>query len=155
MGVRLAISRDLHEHTGALIHDAGEGKLSLVTKSNEIASLTPLFIFRFRKEIKTNKLYKVIGFSPEEFEEFNRLYMICCDITEAHDQAQAQRATLSTPDDLKKDIAAAKKLLEIVHTRQKLLDNQHQQQKKNNHEMRLQQLKQSNDIASKVRKTVA
>ncbi len=82
-------------------------------------------VVRFRNEVKVALLSKVVGFSQDEFDELERLYKRCCNVTEAHDPAQAKNAPIPTPQELASDIADGKKLLlETIPNRQKRMEQQ-------------------------------
>jgi energy-coupling factor transporter ATP-binding protein EcfA2 len=78
--------------------------------------------FRFRTYINLKNLEHVVGFSQAECDEINRLHKRCCDITEAHDPALGQHATVATPAELGTDLAATKALVEMIKSRRKQID---------------------------------
>jgi energy-coupling factor transporter ATP-binding protein EcfA2 len=78
-------------------------------------------VFRFRSYIKLKDLNKVVGFTQVECDEINRLFKICCEVTEAHDPAQGKQASTKEPKDLKADIDATTLLLSTLRARQKLI----------------------------------
>lgn len=68
-------------------------------------------VFRFRTYVNLKGLDSVICFSKTECQELNRLFKKCCDITDAHDKAQAKQASIPTPSELRKDIDDTNALL--------------------------------------------
>lgn len=82
-------------------------------------------VFRFRSYVDIKKLDGVVGFSPIECAELQRLVQRCHDVTDAHDPAQAKQAAIPVPADLAADIAAAKKLLAEIRIRRKAATGLH------------------------------
>ena len=77
-------------------------------------------VVRFRSyvDLKKEKLQRVIGFNQTEFDEIQRIFKKCCNITDAHDHPASKQAATPTPDDLQKDIEATENLLNTIRARQ-------------------------------------
>jgi hypothetical protein len=76
-------------------------------------------VFRYRSYIKLKDLSRVVGFPQSECNEVARLFKRCCDVTDAHDQAQGKQASVPEPKELQDDINATKQLLVSIRARQK------------------------------------
>lgn len=76
---------------------------------------------RFSNYVNIKSVEKVVGFSRAEFDELKRLFAVCSDVTEAHDNASGANKAVPLPDQLKQDIAAAEHLVAMVTARQKTI----------------------------------
>ncbi len=74
-------------------------------------------VTRFRTYIELKNLDKVIGFKKDECDELKRIYKKCCNVTDAHDKAQAKQSPGPAPEELLKDINDTKVLLESIRSR--------------------------------------
>lgn len=64
-------------------------------------------VYRYRSQIKTGYLTRLVGFTSAECAEYLRLLKKCHDVTAAHDPASGKQARVPTPSELLADIAAA------------------------------------------------
>lgn len=74
-------------------------------------------VFRFRRKIAVSSLTKVLGLSQTECDEVLRLYQRCHNLIDGHDSPSGLHVAPPEPDDLDKDIAATKKLIEVIRNR--------------------------------------
>jgi len=76
-------------------------------------------VFRYRSYVDIKKLDGVVGFSGNECKELQRIVQRCHDVTDAHDPAPGKQAAVPEPNELERDLVAAKKLLEEIRARRK------------------------------------
>jgi len=76
-------------------------------------------VFRYRSYVNIKKLDGVVGFQQSECRELQRLVQRCHDVTDAHDPAPGKQSMIPDPEDLAKDIIAAKQLLSQIRARRK------------------------------------
>lgn len=72
---------------------------------------------RFKDYIDVKRLSKVVGLQQTEVDELFRLNQRCHDVIEAHDPASAKDQPPPTPEELKKDIADLRALVDTVNAR--------------------------------------
>ncbi len=72
---------------------------------------------RFRDYIDVKRLAEVVGLQQTEVDELFRLNQRCHDVVEAHDPASAKDDPPPTPDELKRDIADLRALVNAVKVR--------------------------------------
>jgi hypothetical protein len=83
-------------------------------------------IQRYRDWIRVDNLKGAVGFTELEFQEIDRLHKIACGVTEAHDRSSAKNSPVPGPDQLAKDIASLKTLIEDIKKRRKTVVSQAQ-----------------------------
>ena len=71
-------------------------------------------VFRFRSQVKTGFLDRVVGFESQHCKEIQRLVKKCHDVTDAHDPPAGKHATIPNPSDLAKDIEGTKSVREKI-----------------------------------------
>lgn len=71
-------------------------------------------IQRFRSYVKTRNVKKLAGITKHECDEISRLLQKCHDLTDAHAPSSV---AIPTPDELKKDLVDAQKLIATIRAR--------------------------------------
>lgn len=74
---------------------------------------------RYQDEIRFKQLRGVVGFTEDEFREIERLHKACCDVTEAHDPSSVKDISVPDPEQLRKDIAALRAVVDRIKNRRK------------------------------------
>ena len=74
---------------------------------------------RYRDWIRVDRLADVAGFTGAESKEIARLHKACSDVVDAHDPSSAKNAPVPDADQLGKDIAALKAVIEGIKARRK------------------------------------
>lgn len=74
-------------------------------------------ITRFDNEVRVGKLSALVGFSQDEFDRIATLHGRCCELTSAHDSADARQLPTPNPTDLKKDLQDTQELLKCIQSR--------------------------------------
>lgn len=72
---------------------------------------------RFRDYIEVKNLKRVVGLQENEVVEIDRLYQRCHDLIEAHDPSSAKDEPPPTPEELRKDIADLRTLIQRISDR--------------------------------------
>ncbi|MBF0523150.1 MAG: AAA family ATPase [Candidatus Omnitrophica bacterium] len=76
-------------------------------------------IKRYSDWINVGNLDKVIGFAEAEYKEIERLYKICCGVIDSHDPSSFKNASVPSPQQLGKNIADLKILINKIKARRK------------------------------------
>jgi len=74
---------------------------------------------RYRDWIRVDHLDGVVGFTAPEYQEIARLHKACCDVVDAHDHSSAKNAPVPNAQQLGKDIADLKAVVEAIKARRK------------------------------------
>lgn len=74
---------------------------------------------RFKDYIDVKKLKLVVGLAESEVDEIVRLNQRCHDVVEAHDPSSAKDEPPPTADDLKRDIADLRNIIQKITDRRK------------------------------------